>query len=186
MRCPRHRVRHLLLLYALDALIVLLAILATVTANPERSLHPFPRHQLLLPGLLAFAGVLVLLVDPEIRDLGRRAAWLVTAIGTAIGAGRGWSLRIDSDRRGRLVRVLSGHDATWVGGAMVLFAILQGSLETGLESGNPYEATAELLMLLPGGYLFGRSLVAWLRAHSASHHDLSEARARDRSPAPRR
>jgi len=162
-------------MYGLDLLIVLLAILATVTANPERHNHPFPRHQLLVPGLLAFAGVLVLLVDPDIRDLGRDASWLVTAIGAVIGVARAWALRIDSDRTRRLVRVLSGHDATWAGGIMIVFATIQGSLETGLKSGNPYESSAEFLMLLAGGYLLGRSLLAWGRACAGAHQDLSEA-----------
>jgi hypothetical protein len=166
---------HLLLTYGLDMLIVLLAILATVTANPERARHPFPRRQLLLPGLLSSAGSLILLVSPDIRDVAAREAWLVAAAGMLVGAGRGWRLRIDSDRTRRLVRVLSGHDATWVGGMMVVFAALQGGLEDGLRSGNPYEHTAEVLMLLPGGYLLGRSLIAWLRACAAPHHDLLKA-----------
>jgi hypothetical protein len=173
----RMTLRYLLLIYGLDMLIVLLAVLATVTANPERRSQPFPRHQLLVPGLLSFAGVLILEVDPDIRDLAPGTAWLVVAIGAAIGAGRGWSLRLESDRTRRLVRVMSGHDATWVGGTMVLFATIQGSIETGLRSGNPYETTAEFLMLLPGGYLLGRSLVAWLRACSSTHQDLPEPRA---------
>ena len=59
---------------------------------------------------------------------------------------------------------------------MVLFAAVQGSIETGLRAENPYESTAELLMLLASGYLLGRSVVAWLRARSATHRDLQEAR----------
>ena len=61
--------KHLLVMYGLDLLIVLLAIGAAVAANPERHLLPYPRWQLLLPGLLAFAGTVVLLSYPEIRDL---------------------------------------------------------------------------------------------------------------------
>ena len=57
---------------------------------------------------------------------------------------------------------------------MVLLAALQGAIETGLRAENPYEATAELLMLLASGYLLGRSLVAWLRARSGTHVDLQE------------
>ena len=58
---------------------------------------------------------------------------------------------------------------------MVLFAAVQGAIETGLRSENPYETTAEFLMLLASGYLLGRSLVAWLRARLATHHDLLKA-----------
>jgi hypothetical protein len=57
----------------------------------------------------------------------------------------------------------------------VLFATIQGSIETGLRTENPYEATAEFFMLLASGYLLGRSVVAWLRARTATHHDLLEA-----------
>jgi hypothetical protein len=167
-------VRHLVLMYGLDLLIVLLAVGAAVTANPERMPEPFPRLQLLLPGLLAFAGALILLAYPDIRDLADPEVWLVAAAGTLIGAVRGWVMRIDVDRAHKLVRVRRGRDATWVGWIMVLFAAIQGAIETGLRAENPYETSAEFLMLLAGGYLLGRSLVAWLRARTATHHDLLE------------
>ena len=167
--------KHLLLMYGLDLLIVLLAIGAAVTANPERSAEPFPRLQLLLPGLLGFAGTVILLSYPEIRDLANPEVWLVAAAGMMIGGLRGWAMKMDSDRAHRLVRVHRGGDSSWVGWTMVLFATLQGAIETGLRTENPYEATAEFLMLLASGYLLGRALVAWLRARTAPHHDLLEA-----------
>lgn len=167
--------RHLLVMYGLDLLIVLLAIGATVTANLERKPQPFPRRQLLLPGLLAFAGTLVLLSYPEIRDLADPQVWLVGMAGIVVGGLRGWALTIESDRAHRLVRIHRGRDAAWVAWIMTLFATVQGAIETGLRTENPYEATAEFLMLLAGGYLLGRSVVAWLRARSATHHDLLEA-----------
>lgn len=167
--------KHLLLMYGLDLLIVLLAIGAAVTANPERTPEPFPRLLLLLPGLLAFGGTLVLLSYPDIRDLADPEAWLVDAAGMIVGGLRGWALKIESDRAHRVVRVPRGRDASWAGWTMVLFATVQGAIETGLRVGNPYEATAEFFMLLAGGYLLGRSVVAWLRARTAPHHDLLEA-----------
>jgi hypothetical protein len=167
--------KHLLLMYGLDLLIVLLAIGAAVMANPERTPEPFPRLLLLLPGLLAFAGTLVLFSYPDIRDLADPEAWLVGVAGIGVGGLRGWALKIDSDRAHRLVRVRRGRDAAWAGWMMVLFATIQGSIETGLHTENPYEATAEFFMLLASGYLLGRSVVAWLRARTATHHDLLEA-----------
>jgi hypothetical protein len=64
------------------------------------------------------------------------------------------------------VTLRSGSDGVWVAWAMALCAGIQGSIETGLSAQNPYEAAAELLMLLSSGYLLGRSLVAWLRARA--------------------
>jgi len=167
--------KHLLVMYGLDLLIVLLAIGAAVSANPERHPIPFPRWQLLLPGVLAFAGTVILLSYPEIRDLANPEVWLVAAAGMMIGGLRGWALTVDSDRAHGLVRVGRGSDAVWVGWAMVLFAAIQGGIETGLRAENPYESTAEFFMLLASSYLLGRSLVAWLRARTAVHTDLLEA-----------
>jgi hypothetical protein len=163
---------HLLVMYALDLLIVLLAIGAAVTANPERTAMPFPRRQLLLPGVLAFAGTLILLSYPELRDLANPEVWLVGAAGLVVGGVRGWTLKIESDHAHRLVRIERGSDAAWIGWVMVLFAAIQGAIETGLRGENPWEATAEFFMLLASGYLLGRSAVAWLRARAAEHRDL--------------
>src|SRR4051812_50076610 len=98
MRGGRLRMKHLLIMYGLDLLIVLLAIGAAVMANLERTTQPFGRLLLLLPGLLAFAGTLILLTYPDIRDLAAREAWLVGAAGMVIGGVRGWTLTIGSDR----------------------------------------------------------------------------------------
>jgi len=168
-------VRHLVIMYGLDLLIVLLAIGAAAAANLERRPEPFPRRHLLLPGLLGFAGTLILLAYPDIRDLANPEVWLIAATGVFAGALRGWAMRIDSDLAHRQVRVHRGSDAAWAGWLMVLFATIQGAIETGLRAENPYETTAEFLMLLAGGYLLGRSLVGWLRARAADHHDLLEA-----------
>ena len=179
-------VSHLVVIYGLDLLIVLLAIGAAATANLERTLQPFPRRHLLLPGLLAFAGGLILLVYPDIRDLPVPEVWLVGVAGTLAGAARGAGIRLDCDQAQRQVRVHRGRDAAWAAWTMVLFAIIQGSLETGLKANNPYETTAEFLMLLAGGYLLGRSVVAWVRARAATHRDLHEARESLRSSPKRR
>lgn len=166
--------QHLVVIYGLDLLIVLLAIGAAAMANLERTLQPFPRRHLLLPGALAFAGALILLADPDIRDLSVPLVWLVGMGGTLAGAARAAILRLDCDRTHRLVRVHRGHDAAWAAWAMILFAMIQGSIETGLNASTPYEQAAEFLMLLAGSYLFGRSVVAWVRARAGTHRDLRE------------
>jgi hypothetical protein len=166
---------HLVVTYGLDLLIVLLAIGAAATANLERTPQPFPRRHLLLPGLLALAGALILLAYPDIRDLANAAAWPAGMAGMLAGGLRGAVIRLESDQTHRLVRVHRGRDAAWAGWAMALFAGVQGAIETGLRAGSPFETTAECLMMVAGGYLLGRSIVAWLRARAATHLDLHEA-----------
>ena len=164
--------RHLFIIYGLDVLIVLLSIGAAATANVERTREPFPRLQLLMPGLLAFAGAIILLSYPDIRDLADPRVWIVSTVGLVSGGCRGAMMRMDSDHTFRRVRVWHGNDAAWAGWLMVLFAAVQGSIETALRADNPYETTAEAVMLLAGSYLLGRSLVSWLRARAMAHHDL--------------
>lgn len=165
---------HLVVIYGLDVLIVLLTIGAAASANVERTREPFPRLQLLMPGLLAFAGAVVLLSYPDIRDLADPEVWLVSTVGLLAGACRGALMRMDCDHAFRIVRVWRGQDAAWAGWVMVLFAIVQGSIETALRAENPYETTAEAVMLLSGGYLLGRSIVSWLRARTMAHLDLKD------------
>jgi hypothetical protein len=165
---------HLFIIYGLDVLIVLLAIGAAATANIERTRQPFPRFQLLMPGLLAFAAALILLSYPDIRDLADPEVWLVSAVGLTTGACRGALMRMDSDHIFRLVRLWRGRDSALAAWVMVLFAAVQGSIETALRAENPYETTAEAVMLLSGGYLLGRSVVSWLRARVMAHHDLKD------------
>jgi len=165
---------HLFIVYGLDVLIVLLAIGAAATANVERTRQPFPRLQLLMPGVLAFAAAVILLSYPDIRDLANPEVWLVLAVGLVVGGCRGALMRMDSDHSFRLVSVWHGRDAVWSAWVMVLFASVQGSIETALRAENPYETTAEAVMLLSGGFLLGRSVVGWLRARALPHHDLKD------------
>jgi hypothetical protein len=161
-------------MYGLDLMIVLLAIGGALAANAERRQRPVPRWRLLVPGVAGALGTLILLSYPDIRDLADPQMQTIGVAGLAIGALRGWAMRIDSDHAFAVVRLKSGSDAAWVAWALVLLAALQGAIETGLRAENPYETTAELMMLLTSGYLFGRSLVAWLRSRSGAHVDLQE------------
>jgi len=164
--------RHLFIIYGLDVLIVLLAIGAAASANVERTTEPFPRIQLLMPGLLALAGAMVLLSYPDIRDLADPGVLLVSTVGVLGGGCRGALIRIEADHAPRVVRVWRGSDAAWAGWLMVLSAAVQGSIERALRADNPYEKTAEAVMLLAGSYLLGRSIVSWLRARAMAHHGL--------------
>src|SRR6185437_11420059 len=139
-RVARMTARHLFIVYGLDVLIVLLSIGSAASANVERTREPFPRFQLLMPGLLAFAGAMVLLSYPDIRDLADPGVWLVSTVGGLGGACRGALMRLDSDHTFRLVRIWRGQDAAWAAWVMVLFAAVQGSLERALRPDNPYEA----------------------------------------------
>ena len=161
-------------MYGLDLLILLIAIAGALFARCERRQQRIPRWYLLAPGLAGATCTLILLSYPDIRDLADPQMWTIGLAGVAVGALRGWAMSIDSDHAFAQVRLSTGGDAAWVAWALVLLAALQGAIETGLRAENPYEATAELLMLITSGYLLGRSLIAWTRARSGTHVDLQE------------
>ena len=161
-------------MYGLDLLILLIAIAGALVAHCERGQRQIPRWYLLVPGLASMICTLILLSYPDIRDLADPQMWTIGLAGVAVGALRGWAMRMDSDHAFAQVRLRSGSDAAWVAWALVLLAALQGAIETGLQAENPYEATAELLMLITSGYLLGRSVIAWMRARSGTHVDLLE------------
>jgi hypothetical protein len=162
------------MMYGLDLLILLLAIAGALVAGCERRQRRVPRWYLLVPGLVSAICTLILLSYPDIRDLADPQMWTIGLGGVAVGALRGWAMRMDSDHAFAQVRVRHGGDAAWIAWTLVLLAAVQGAIETGLRAENPYEATAELFMLITGGYLLGRSVVAWLRARSGTHVDLQE------------
>ena len=164
----------LVIMYSLDLLILLLAIAGALVARHEGHQETIPRQHLLVPGLASAIGTLILLSYPDIRDLADPQLWTIGFVGVAVGALRGWAMHMDSDHTFAQVRLRSGGDSAWVAWALVLLAALQGAIETGLRAENPFEPTAELLMLIASGYLLGRSLVAWLRARSGTHVDLRE------------
>ncbi len=161
-------------MYGLDLLILLIAIGGALFARCERKQRRIPRWYLLAPGLASTICTLILLSYPDIRDLADPQMWTIGFAGVAVGAVRGWAMHLDSDHAFAQVRLRRGGDAAWVAWTLVLLAALQGAVETGLRRENPYEATAELFMLITGGYLLGRSVVAWLRARSGAHVDLQE------------
>lgn len=164
----------LIIMYGLDLLILLLALGGALVANGERHRHLVPRNRLLLPGVLSIAGTIILLAYPQIRDLANPEAWMVALAGIAVGAVRGWAMTIQSDQAFRVVRLERASDSLLAGSLTAIFAAIQGGIETGLHSENPYESTAEFLMLIASGFLLGRSLVLWWRARTGPHVDLKE------------
>lgn len=164
----------LVMMYTVDVLILLLAVAGALFANRERGQRLLPHWHLLVPGLAAALCTLILLSYPDIRDLADPQLWTIGFVGVAVGAVRGWAMRMDTDTTFSQARLRHGGDALWVAWALVLLAALQGAIETGLRKENPYEATAELFMLITGGYLLGRSVVAWQRARTGMHVDLQE------------
>jgi hypothetical protein len=163
-----------IIMYGLDLLILLLAVAGALVARCERKQRRVPRWYLLVPGLVSTICTLILLAYPDIRDLADPQMWTIGFAGVAVGAVRGWAMHMDSDHAFAQVRLRNGGDSAWVAWTLVLLAAVQGAIETGLRTENPYEATAELFMLITGGYLLGRSVVAWLRARSGTHVDLQE------------
>jgi hypothetical protein len=127
----------LAIMYGLDAVILLLAIVGALVAMRERQQRPVPRWHLLVPGLASTVGTLILLSYPDIRDLADPQMWTVGLAGIAVGALRGWAMRLDSDHAFAQVRLRSGGDAAWVAWVLVLLAAVQGAIETGLRAENP-------------------------------------------------
>jgi hypothetical protein len=165
----------LIVMYGLDLLILLLAVGGALVANGERRGRLVPRDRLILPGVLAILAAVILLAYPDIRDLADLQAWSVGLMGVAFGTLRGRVMSLQVDQAFGLARLERADDGMVTGALMSLFAAVQGGIETGLRGENPYEATSELLMLLTGGFMLGRSLILWLRARNAPHVDLKEA-----------
>jgi|KBSSwiStaDraftv2_1062776.scaffolds.fasta_scaffold341815_2 hypothetical protein len=165
----------LVIMYGLDLLILLLALGAALVANGERHGRLVPRNRLVLPGVLAILGAVVLLAYPEIRDLADLQAWSVGLTGVACGTLRGWFMNLQVDQAFGVTRLHRAGDGIVVGGLMTVCAAVQGGIETGLHAENPYETTAELMMLLAGGFMLGRSVILWLRGRTSPHVDLKEA-----------
>lgn len=164
----------LVIMYGLDLLILLLAIAGALVARCERKQQRVPRWYLLVPGVVSAICTLILLSYPDIRDLANPQMWTIGLVGVLVGAVRGWAMHMDSDHAFAQVRLQSGGDGALAAWLLVLLAAVQGAIETGLRAENPYEATAELFMLIVGGYLLGRSVTLWHRARSGTHVDLQE------------
>lgn len=124
--------------------------------------------------MLAFLSTVTLFGYPQFRDLLNVQVWLIAFLAIAVGGVRGAMLDMDSDHNWRLLRLTGAADARWVALLLLLVAAVQAGVEIHTLAENPYEPTAELLMLLMGSYLLGRSLVGWIRAGQLQHVALRD------------
>jgi hypothetical protein len=162
------------LFYAIDGLMLALAVAAVVYAYRQAGERVVRRWIILAPGVLASAAAIALLSYPDVRDLLQLEVWSIAAVGVLIGAARGAFMSLDSDHNWSLVRLKSAHDCLWVTIAVLVLAILQFAIEIRLRQQNPFETTVELPSVLGSAYLLGASIVAWFRAGSIAHTDLHD------------
>jgi hypothetical protein len=162
------------LFYAVDGLMLALAIAGVVFASRLRGQRVAPRWTLLAPGVLASLAAIALLSYPDVRDLLQLQVWSLAAIGILFGAVRGQFMRLEADHNWRLVRIHWAFDWFWVSIAVLVLAILQFAIEIRLRQQNPFETTVELPMVLASSYLLGASILAWFRAGSIAITDLHE------------
>ena len=162
------------LFYAVDGVMLVLAVAAVISAIALTKHHIRPSWAVLAPGVLASLSAIALLSYPDVRDLLQLEVWSVAAVGILAGAARGQFMRLDSDHNWRLVRLRWAYDWVWVAIAVLLLAILQFAIEIRLRQQNPFETTVELPMVLASGYLLGAALVVWVRSGSIAHTDLHE------------
>lgn len=150
------------------------ALAAAASAVPEVRRPLMKRWQLLAPGLLATFATAVLLAYPDILDLLQPEVWMLGLLAALAGSARGYLMRLDSDHGWGLVRLRRAYDGLTVAVAVALFAVIQYALDLqGLDESR-YEPTLELIMILASGFLFGRSIAAWIRAGQTHHMDLHE------------
>jgi hypothetical protein len=155
--------------FAEDAVMVAAALTALATAWPQRQDALVRRRLLLMPGLLAFVSALLLFGYPQFTELLDAQVWLIAFLAIAAGCVRGALLGMDSDHDAQLVRLTGPGDVRWLALLMVVVAILQAAVEIHTLAENPFEPTVELMMLLLGSYLLGRSVVGWIRAGQLQH-----------------
>ena len=156
--------------------IVLCALGAAVCITPESRGKKMPTWQILLPGLLAGCGALILIVYPEISQFFRADLWTVVALSALAGAARGWFMRKEADHTFGVVRVSRARDGRWAAYFLVLMAILESVAELATPpDDHTFLPTMEFFTIVPAGYLLGRAVLGWFHARQSSHVDLHDA-----------
>jgi hypothetical protein len=155
-----------------DALMLGFAIAAAVSISNEPRRRIIPRWRLLLPGVLAALSDAILIAYPEFRDLFQLELWTVNTAALLAGVARGAFLPMFSDHNLRLVLPRRTWDGILVALLLVAFAGLQTWIEVSAGAQNRQEAVMEFFMTLAAGYLFGRSIAAWIRAGVIQPDDL--------------
>ena len=155
-----------------DAAMLVCAIMAFASTWFETRRSLVRRWQLLLPGLLAALSDAILIAYPEYRDLFQLELWTVNTAALLAGVVRGAFMPMFSDHNLGLVRLRRIWDGAIVGLLLVCFASLQTWIEVSAGRQNRQEEVMEFFMTLAAGYLFGRSIAAWIRAGMIQHDDL--------------
>lgn len=155
-----------------DLLMLVFAVAAAVSISNEPRRRIIPRWRLLLPGLLAALSDAVLIAYPHYRDLFQLELWTVNTAALLAGVARGAFLPMFSDHNLGLVLPRRTWDGILVALLLVGFATLQTWVE--IRAGAPIrqEEVMEFFMTLAAGYLFGRSIAAWIRAGIIQPDDL--------------
>ena len=161
-------------LYTIDAVMVLAALCAVVSALGEARRRPIRRELLLMPGAFALLATILLLAFPTTSDLLDTGFWTVLLVTVLIGVARGAFIGMASDHYWKLVRLDHGIDALLAAVGVLLVAIVQFAIEVSTGAENHAETTFEFVMAVISGYLLGRSIAAWFRARTLHHHDLKE------------
>ena len=162
------------LFYAIDGLMLALAVAAAVCAFQQAGERVVRRWIILAPGVLASAAAVALLSYPDVRDLLQLQVWSIASVGLLIGVARGAFMRLESDHNWQLVRLNWSYDWLLIAVAVLVLSILQFAIEIRLRQQNPFETTVELPSVLGGAHLLGASLVVWFRAGSIAHTDLHD------------
>lgn len=155
-----------------DLGMVAFAVGAVWCAIRERRPLPIARWRLLLPGVLAALADATLIAFPQYRDLFQLELWTVNTAALLAGLARGALLSMFSDHNLKVVRVRRTWDAIVVAVLLLGFALLQTWIEFRAFAENRDEAVMEFFMTVAAGYLFGRSVAAWIRSMVIQHDDL--------------
>jgi hypothetical protein len=160
--------------YLTNAAMLLAAIGALTIARRESQARVISRWRLLAPGVLGVISVAILIAFPEPQELIDAARWLLVLLAFLAGGVRAYFMGFSADRALGLVRAHRSPDVWWVTAIQFLFALAQFGLEVGTGAESALEPTIEFLMMCTSGYLLGRGVVAWLRAHGTPHEDLRD------------
>lgn len=161
-------------LFIADAVMMLLAIGCALGIFHERRRRTVKRWRVLVPGLLAFAATVVLVVYPTARDLHQPQLWMVALLALLLGSARGAALSLFSDHNWGLVRVRRTYDGVVFALVLVLLATFVTGIEVRAGAKTHLAPALEFAMTVVSFFLLGRSIAGWIRAGMIAHDDLYE------------
>ena len=164
-------------LYAAQAVIVLAAVGAMLSAVPEgRGGVIRPWRMLVPPGLAALAAF-VEVVYPSPKELNQPEMWELAIIAGIIGLVRGQFMPMEVDQIWNVIRLRRAPEGLWATIALMLIALV-GAAEAHLigfprDPENPgIRILIEIGMTAGAGFLVGRAGTAWFRIPHVPHHEL--------------